>query len=87
MSLKTKAILKWNGIVENSTTPQKQQSGQRTAYNSSSKNSNPSSPSEQQVYTVGGNIKVEYTYGWYSASAGIKWSVEGNNKVNKVIRL
>jgi hypothetical protein len=31
----------------------------------------PKSPSasEQQVYTVGGNSKVEYTYGWYSASA------------------
>jgi hypothetical protein len=53
MSLKSKVILKWNGIVENSTTPQKQQSGQRTTYNSSSKNSSPSSPSEQQVYTVG----------------------------------
>jgi hypothetical protein len=32
----------------------------------------PSSPSEQQVCTIGGNSKVEYTYGWYSVSAGIK---------------
>jgi hypothetical protein len=32
----------------------------------------PKSPSasEQQVCTTGGNRKVEYTYGWYSASAG-----------------
>jgi hypothetical protein len=32
----------------------------------------PSSPSEQQVCTTEGNSKVEYTYGWYSVSAGIK---------------
>jgi hypothetical protein len=33
-----------------------------------------------------GNSKVEYTYGWYSASAEIKSYAKGNNKVNKVIR-
>jgi hypothetical protein len=28
-----------------------------------------------------GNSKVEYTYGWYSASAGINDMQRGNNKV------
>jgi hypothetical protein len=32
----------------------------------------------------GENSKVEYTYGWYSASAGNKWYGKGNKKVNKV---
>jgi hypothetical protein len=73
--------------VKDSITPQEQQLGQRVAYNSSSKNSCPSSPSEQQVCIAEGNSKAEYTYGWYSASAGIKWYVKGNNKVNKVIRM
>jgi hypothetical protein len=38
-----------NGTAEDSITPQERQSGQHIAYNSSSKNSSPSSPSEQQV--------------------------------------
>jgi hypothetical protein len=33
------------------------------------KNFSPSSPSEQRFCTAGRNSKVEYTYGWYSASA------------------
>jgi hypothetical protein len=28
-----------------------------------------------------GNSKVEYTYSWYSASAGNKWYAKDNNKV------
>jgi hypothetical protein len=63
---------KWNGIAENSITPQEWQPGQHIAYNSSSKNSSPSSPSEEQVWVAGENSKVEYTYGWYSASAGMR---------------
>jgi hypothetical protein len=43
--------------------------GATRSQNSSSKNSNPSSPSEQQVWIAGKNSKVEYTYGWYSTSA------------------
>jgi hypothetical protein len=30
---------------------------------------------------------IEYTYGWYSASAGNKYYAKGNNMVNEVIRL
>jgi hypothetical protein len=37
-----------NGTVEDSITPQERQPGQHVAYNSLSKNSSPSSPSEQQ---------------------------------------
>jgi hypothetical protein len=73
----------WNRIVEDSITPQEQQPRQHIAYNSSSKNFSPSFPSEQQVWVAGENSKVEYTYGWYSASAGNKWYAKGNNKVNK----
>jgi hypothetical protein len=39
----------WNGIVKDSITPQEWQPGQHVAYNSSSKSSSLSSPSEQQV--------------------------------------
>jgi hypothetical protein len=42
-----------NGTVKDSITPQVQQPRQRTTYNSSSKNSSPSSPSKQQVCIVG----------------------------------
>jgi hypothetical protein len=38
-----------NGIAKDSITPQERQPGQHVAYNSSSKNSSPSSPSKQQV--------------------------------------
>jgi hypothetical protein len=38
-----------NRITEDSITPEEQQPGQHVTYNSSSKNSSPSSPSEQQV--------------------------------------
>jgi hypothetical protein len=38
-----------NEIVEDSITPQERQPGQHVAQNSTSKNSSPSSPSEQQV--------------------------------------
>jgi hypothetical protein len=62
-----------NRTVEDSITPQEWQPGQHVAQNSSSKNSSPSSPSEQKVLVAGENSKVEYTYGWYSASAGRKW--------------
>jgi hypothetical protein len=31
----------------------------------------------------GENNKVEYTYGWYSASAGNKYYAKGNNKINE----
>jgi hypothetical protein len=31
-----------------------------------------------------GNSKVEYTYGWYSASVGNKWYARVINKVNEV---
>jgi hypothetical protein len=34
--------------------------------------------------SAGENSKVEYTYGWYSASARNKWYAKGNKKVNKV---
>jgi hypothetical protein len=64
--------LKQNGIAEDSISSQEQQLGQHVAKNSSSKNFSPSSPFEQQVCTAGGNSKVEYTYGWYSTSAGNK---------------
>jgi hypothetical protein len=73
--------------VEDYITPQEQQPGKCTTYNSSSKNSCPSSPSEQHVCIAEGNSKVKYTFGWYSASAGIKLYAKGNNKVNKVIKL
>jgi hypothetical protein len=38
-------------------------------------------------WVAGKNSKVEYTYGWYSASAGNKWYATDNNKVkcNKVV--
>jgi hypothetical protein len=62
-----------NESAKDSLTPQAWQPGQHVAWNSSSKNSSPSSPSEQQGWVAGENSKVEYTYSWYSASAGIKW--------------
>jgi hypothetical protein len=62
MSLKTKVNLLQNETEEDSITPHEQQLEHRIAYNSSSKNSSPSIPSEQQVCTAGGNSKVEYTY-------------------------
>jgi hypothetical protein len=37
--------------------------------------------SERGMTTAGGNSKVEYTYGWYSASAGNKLYAKDNNKV------
>jgi hypothetical protein len=83
MSLKTMMTLKQNITAEDSITPQEWQLGQHVAKNSSSKNSSPSSPSEQWVWVAGENSKVEYTYGWYSASAENKWYAKGNNNVNK----
>jgi hypothetical protein len=76
MSLKTNMTLSRNGTTEDSITPQEWQSRQRVAYNSSLKNSSPSSPSEQQVWVGGENSKIEYIYGWYSASAINKWFVK-----------
>jgi hypothetical protein len=73
MSLKTMATLNETETVEDSITPQERQPGQHVGQNSSLKNSSPPSPSEQQVWVAGGNSKVEYTNGWYSARAGIKW--------------
>jgi hypothetical protein len=61
-----------NGTAKDSITPQERQPVQHVAYNSSLKNSSPLSPSEQQVWVARENSKVEYTYGWYSISAGIK---------------
>jgi hypothetical protein len=45
-----------NGTVEGSITPQERQPGQHVAYNSSSNNSGPSSPSEQRVLSSKGKI-------------------------------
>jgi hypothetical protein len=52
-----------NRTAKDSITPQERQPGQYVAYNSSSKNSSPSSPSEQQIWVAGENSKVDYTYG------------------------
>jgi hypothetical protein len=44
------------------------------------KNSSPPSSSEQQVLVAGENSKIEYSYGWYSASA------EGNDMQGIITR-
>jgi hypothetical protein len=44
---------------------------------------NDSSQSNQRI----DHLVSHYTYGWYSASAGIKLYAKGNNMVNTVIRL
>jgi hypothetical protein len=59
-------IQQWDCTI----TPQAIDRGYSLNYNSSSKNPKSSLASEQQVCTAGGNSKVEYTCGWYSASAG-----------------
>jgi hypothetical protein len=63
-----------NGIAADSITPQEQQLGQllHSLELLIEEFFKTSSPSEQQVCTLGRNSKVEYTYGWYSTSAGIK---------------
>jgi hypothetical protein len=58
-----------DGTAKDSITPQEWQPGQHVT---SSKNSIISSPSGQPIRVAGENSKVEYTYGWYSISAGIK---------------
>jgi hypothetical protein len=62
MSLRTKMTLaKQNsGRLQNTTGIA---TGAAQTKNYSSKNSSPSSPSEQQVCVTGENSKVEYTYG------------------------
>jgi hypothetical protein len=65
-----------NRTAEDSITPHEWQPGQHVAYNSSPKNSSPTSPSKQQVWVAGENSKVEYTYGWYSPSAENRWYVK-----------
>jgi hypothetical protein len=62
---------KWLSWMQNSGrlhNPQDYATGAAQAWNSSSKNSTPSSPYEQQVLSRRGNSNDEYTYGWYSVS-------------------
>jgi hypothetical protein len=77
---------RWNGTAEGSKTLQEQQPGQHVAYNSSSKNSNPSSPSEQQVWVAGKNSKVEYTYGWVLRKCRDKIIMQDNTKDKIVVK-
>jgi hypothetical protein len=67
-------IQQWDGII----TPQAIDGGNRSPRTPHRRI--PKSPSafEQQVHTAGGNSKIEYTYGWYLASAG-------NNDMQSII--
>jgi hypothetical protein len=59
----------WNITMEDSITPHEWQQG-------ATRNLELLVKEFQSIFSfwvVGENSKVEYTYGWYSASAGIKW--------------